>query len=241
MLGVQLPLTVPAPSSTVPANETPSIVQTAVCVPPLSENVALRLTVVPNGYDVSDAGPMPVGTAACVSAGATTTGMDWPSPASLLPMILGIAAAVPTMRHVVHATIRVLVMNFFIFHTPLELTRYCIRVVNSPYGTHIAGHVPGSAVRPRRACRAPDAPEACGAETWLIVQAGQGATPRRGEGVSPTWPAAARQTAQAQSSATVTDLDARGCRPRTLEVNLHRARARSSQPSAEPSSCAGAG
>src|SRR5437773_2764860 len=123
MLGVQVPLTVPVDSSTVPANETPSIVQTAVCVPPLSENVALRLTVVPNGYDVSDAGPMPVGTAACVSAGATTTGMDWPSPASLLPMILGIAAAVPTMRHVVHAAIRVLVMNFFIFHTPARVTR----------------------------------------------------------------------------------------------------------------------
>src|SRR5436190_14430205 len=69
MLGVQMPLTVPLASFTVPGITLPSMVQVAVCVPPLSENEPLKLIVEPNGYEVSNAGPTLVAIGACVSGG----------------------------------------------------------------------------------------------------------------------------------------------------------------------------
>src|SRR5439155_15149366 len=151
MLGVQLPLTVPAPSSTVPANETPPIVHTAVCGPPLSVNDALRLMVVPNGYDVSNAGPMLVTTGSWLSGGTTSPGSPTgssppggPSTGIFLGMGCpsGAAPAVIAATHTRHAAIRVLVMNFFIFHTPSRVTRFRFRLPNStlnPYRRPRAG------------------------------------------------------------------------------------------------------
>src|SRR5436189_81118 len=96
MLGVQTPDTVPLDSSTEPAITLPSMVHVAVCVPPLSENEPLKSMVVPNGYDVSNAGPMLVADGAWVSGGTVNTGDlipgSWPPPGvpSSAVMTLGI-------------------------------------------------------------------------------------------------------------------------------------------------------